>query len=57
MTMQVGIAKPYLGPEEKDSVLEVLDSGRLVQGEWVAEFEERFGALHGARHAVGASRR
>ena len=55
MTMQVGIAKPYLGPEEKESVLEVLDSGQLVQGKWVAEFEERFAALHGARHAVGVS--
>ncbi len=53
--MQIGIAKPYIGPEEKQAVMEVLESGQLVQGAWVAQFEERFAAMHGARHAVAAS--
>lgn len=34
MTMQIGIAKPYLGPEEKQSVLE---GGELVQGAWIGD--------------------
>lgn len=53
--MQLNIAKPYIGEEEKKAVLEVLDSGQLVQGAWVKKFEERFASLHGARHAVATS--
>ena len=37
--MKVPITKPYFGEEEKRAVCEVLDSGWLVQGPKVAEFE------------------
>jgi len=50
--MQIGIARPFIGEEEKQAVLEVLDSGALVQGAKVAAFEERFAAAHGAKHGV-----
>ena len=50
--MQIGIARPFIGQEEKQAVLEVLDSGALVQGAKVAAFEERFAAAHGAKHGV-----
>ena len=53
--MKIGIAKPYVGEEEKRAVLDVLESGQLIQGAWVAELEERFAALHGATHGVAMS--
>ncbi len=53
--MNIAIAKPYVGPEEEAAVLEVLRSGGLAQGKRVAQFEERFAALHGARHGVAVN--
>jgi perosamine synthetase len=53
--MQIGIAKPSIGEAEKQAVLAVLDSGQLVQGTYVAEFENRFAAYHGAKHGVATS--
>jgi len=51
----IGIAKPYIGEEEKRAVLAVLESGQLVQGSQVAILEDRFAAAHGAKHAVATS--
>ncbi len=51
----IPISRPYIGPEEKDAVLAVLDSGYLVQGPRTAELEARFAALCGVRHAVATS--
>ncbi|MCI0395876.1 MAG: DegT/DnrJ/EryC1/StrS aminotransferase family protein [Chloroflexi bacterium] len=51
----IPISKPYIGEEEKQAVLAVLDSGMLAQGPRVAEFEERFAALCGVRQAVATS--
>ena len=51
----IHIALPQIGVEEKAAVLEVLSSGQLVQGPRVREFEERFAAWCGVRHAVAAS--
>lgn len=51
----IAIAKPFIGEEEKTAVLEVLGSGQLAQGKRVREFEERFAAWAGARHAVAVS--
>lgn len=48
----INIAHPYLGDEEKQAVMDVLDSGQLVQGKWVAEFEEKFAEYCGAKHAI-----
>lgn len=38
----IPIAKPVIGDEEKQAVLEVLDSGILAQGPRVKAFEEAF---------------
>ena len=51
----ISIAKPFIGEEEKAAVLEVLGSGQLAQGKRVREFEDRFAAWSGARHAVAVS--
>jgi len=50
--MRVPIAKPYFGEEEKKAVNDVLESGWIVQGPKVAEFEAmvcRFTGCHFAR--------
>src|SRR5581483_10560892 len=43
---------PILGDAEKQAVLDVLDSGMLVQGPRTAQLEEQFVALTGAKHAI-----
>jgi dTDP-4-amino-4,6-dideoxygalactose transaminase len=51
----IDIASPLLGDEERQAVLEVMASGRLIQGPRVEAFEAAFAARHGARHAVATS--
>jgi perosamine synthetase len=51
----IPISKPYIGEEEKRAVLEVLDSGMLVQGPRVAQLEERFAHLCGTKYAIATS--
>jgi perosamine synthetase len=51
----IPIAKPQIGPEEKQAVMEVLDSGMLAQGPRVKEFEERFAEKCAAAYAVATS--
>ncbi|MDY0019407.1 MAG: DegT/DnrJ/EryC1/StrS family aminotransferase [Anaerolineae bacterium] len=51
----ISIAKPLIGDEEKQAVLEVLDSGILAQGPRVKAFEEGFAAMCGVGHAVATS--
>ena len=51
----IPIAKPLIGDEEKQAVLEVLDSGMLAQGPRVREFEEAFAEMCGVRQAVATS--
>lgn len=53
--MQIPIAKPFVGEEEKQAVVQVLSSGQLSQGPKVAEFEKAFAAAHGAKHGVATS--
>jgi dTDP-4-amino-4,6-dideoxygalactose transaminase len=53
--MQIAIARPQIGDEEKEAVVAVLSSGELVQGKKVAEFEALFAAYHGAKHAVAVN--
>lgn len=48
----ITIARPWIGEEEKQAVLEVLDSGQLAQGPKVQQFEEEFAAWSGAKYAV-----
>ena len=51
----IRIAEPVIGPEEEQAVLDVLRSGRLVQGPRVAEFEAAFASYLGVEHAVAVS--
>jgi len=43
------------GAEEERLVLEVLRSGRVAQGPLVEEFENRFAALTGVKHAIAVN--
>lgn len=52
---RIPIFRPWLGPEEKAAVADVLDSGRLQQGERVQAFEEAFRRLAGTDHAVAVA--
>ena len=51
----INIAQPLIGAEEKQAVLEVLDSGMLAQGPRVAAFEKAFAEMVGVKHAVATS--
>lgn len=51
----IPLSRPWIGPEEKEAVLEVLDSGMLAQGPRVAAFEEEFSRVTGVRHAIATS--
>ena len=51
----IPVARPYVGAEEEEAVLQVLRSGWLSQGARVAEFERRFEEYVGAKHAVAVS--
>jgi len=53
--MQIPIAKPFIGEEEKQAVVAVLSSGQLSQGPKVAEFEKAFAAYQGAKHGIATS--
>ena len=48
----IPISAPLLGPEEEELVLEVLRSGRLVQGPMVERFEAAIGEVTGTAHVV-----
>ena len=49
------MAKPQIGDEEKQAVMEVLDSGMLAQGPRVKAFEEAFAEMCGVNHAIATS--
>jgi dTDP-4-amino-4,6-dideoxygalactose transaminase len=51
----IPIAKPLLGKEEENAILEVIASGQLVQGPKVREFELRFAEFCGVEHAIATS--
>ena len=53
--MKIPISKPYFGDEEKRAILEPLETGWVVQGPQVAEFERRFAAYTGARFALATT--
>ncbi len=50
--MNIPIAKPLMGNEEKQAVLDVIESGMLIQGDKVAELERVFADYHGARFGI-----
>lgn len=51
----IPIAKPLIGATEKRAVMEVLESGHLVQGARVARLEEMFAQLCNTGHAIAVS--
>lgn len=51
----IPIARPLITDEEKQAVVEALESGQLAQGRRVQAFEEAFAAYCGARHAIATS--
>jgi len=51
----IPIAAPSFSDEDKRRVLEVLESGHLVAGRWVREFEQAFSAYLGAAHGAATS--
>ena len=53
--MKIPISKPFFGDEEKRAVAEPLETGWVVQGPKVAEFESRFMAYSHAKHALATT--
>jgi perosamine synthetase len=51
----IPIAKPYLTPDEAQAAYDTILSGWITQGPEVKEFEEKFAAYAGAKHAVAVS--
>ncbi len=53
--IKVPIAKPIIGEEEIENVVEVLKSGMIAQGPKVAEFEEKFAEWVGAKYGIAVN--
>lgn len=51
----ISISKPFIGEAEKQAVMEVLNSGMLVQGPRTAILEEKFAATCGTKYAIATS--
>ena len=51
----IPIAKPIIGPEEREAVDRVLQSGIIAQGPEVAKFEEEFAKECGVKYAVATN--
>lgn len=49
---KIGVGYASVTDLEKKYVMEALDSQRLSQGRFVAEFERRFASMHGQRYGV-----
>ncbi len=55
MKRTIPFGRPMLGREEREAVSRVLDSGLLVHGPVIDEFEEAFAQFTESPHAVGTS--
>jgi len=55
MDREVSVAEPIVGSEERDNLVEVLESGRFLQGPFVEAFEEKWAEFCGVEHAVAVS--
>lgn len=51
----ITIAKPQIGQEEKDAVMEVMESGMIACGSVVAEFEQKFTNYIGMRYGIATT--
>jgi len=55
VTAMIPVARPYIGAEEEQAVIDVLRSGWVTQGPRVAEFEEKFSEYLGCDYSVAVS--
>jgi perosamine synthetase len=53
--VKIPIARPLFGPEELDAIQKPLESGYVLQGPFVEEFERRLAAYVGVPHAVAST--
>ncbi len=53
--MRIPITKPVFGPEEMRAVQLPLETGWVVQGPFVKQFEEKFSAFTGVRFSAATS--
>ena len=53
--IKVPIAKPIIGEEEIENIVEVLKSGMIAQGPKVMEFEEKFANWIGAKYGIATN--
>ena len=53
--IKVPVAKPIIGDEEIENVVEVLKSGMIAQGPKVAEFEQKFADWIGTKYAIAVN--
>lgn len=53
--MNIPITKPFFGAEERDAILKPLETGWVVQGPYVKEFEDSFAQFTGIKHAVATT--
>lgn len=51
----INIAKPLMGAEEKQAVLDVLDSGMIACGSVVSEFEKEFASYLGIENCIATT--
>ena len=52
---RIPISKPWFGDEERSAIVGPLDSGWVVQGPRVAEFEQKFVKFTGIPHAAATT--
>ena len=52
---KIPLCIPYTGQEEKDAVIEVIDSGWYAHGPKNHEFERGFAEYHGVKHALSVN--
>jgi len=55
MKLNIPITKPYFNDEEKLAIARTLDSGWIVQGQNVKEFERLFAEFTGTKSAIATS--
>ena len=53
--MSIPVTKPYFDEDEAKAIVECLQSGWVVQGPRVAEFEKRWANLIGVKHATATT--
>ncbi|MHA1505717.1 MAG: DegT/DnrJ/EryC1/StrS family aminotransferase [Candidatus Asgardarchaeia archaeon] len=52
---RIPLVKPMIGDDEKKNVLEVLESGWLVEGKWCNRLEKEFSKFVGSKNAITVS--